>query len=129
MELCIQLLIRMAIVQILVATDFDTGSIIQFVAHTYPMTKIMMIDLPCNTSQQQKWSGLKNTSKQTFVMIYPGTQLLISTAIQIMLANTSKTLVHLNSSRILCNFGDGPVNAATYTLLELRDMEKVCMID
>jgi hypothetical protein len=128
MELCIQWLIRMAIVQILIETDFDTENIIQFVAHTDPMTK-SMIDWPCNTSQQQKWSGLKNTSMQTFVMIYLGTQLLISTAIQIMLANTSKTLVHLNSSRILCIFGEGPVNAATYTLLELRDMEKVCMMD
>ena len=78
------------------------------------MTK-SMIDLPCNTSQQQKWSGLKNTLMQTYVLIYLGTQLLISTAIQIMLANTSKTLVHLNSSRILCIFGEGPVNAATYS--------------
>jgi hypothetical protein len=62
-------------------------------------------------------------------MISLGTQLLIFTAIQIMLANTSKTLVHLNSSRILCIFGEGPVNAAMFTLLELRDMEKVYMMD
>jgi hypothetical protein len=39
MELCIKWLIRMAIVQILIKTDFDTESIIQFVVHTYPMTK------------------------------------------------------------------------------------------
>jgi hypothetical protein len=77
----------MAIVQILIKTDFDTESIIQFVAHTYPMTKIM-IDFAMQHFTTTEMSGLKNISMKTFVMIYLGTQLLISTAIQIMLANT-----------------------------------------